>query len=150
MTKRKEIIEGYGNRLDPDNPKLINLTPHPITLCKTNGEKVTINSRFHPAARVILGSCDKYSLKTRDGEITIIEDSGAEVNGLPDPIPGVIFIVSLPVAKACPLREDIATIWGPKREGAAPAKGLFMRKNKSSLSSEMRVGRNCDQQKEDH
>ena len=75
--------------------RIVNLTPHPVTLVTTDGDEVVIQPEENPA-RI-------PTTTTPDGEINGIpvvrEALGNADDVLPAPQPGVVYIVSRPVAE---------------------------------------------------
>ena len=101
---------------------LINLTPHDIIITDENCNPILVIPRHvgrSPARvrqeRKIIGKIrtssigldDQKQIRMKDVEIQISRNEYGEVEGLPDPIPGVYFIVSLMVAQALPERGDL-------------------------------------------
>lgn len=95
--------------------KIINLTPHPITLANSNDEIVltipSSGSARLATTQKVVGEINGFSVnKTFYGQ----------VEGLPDPIVDTIFVVSLLVAQQVSERDDVvAPDSGPSalREG---------------------------------
>lgn len=71
----------------------INLTPHNICVLKQNGETQTIP----PSGTVCRCSATTKLIDVID-DIEIIETTYGELEGLPEPQPGVIYITSTPAA----------------------------------------------------
>lgn len=85
--------------------KLINLTPHQITLVIDDGEGDFIDHAVEPSgsiARVSMTEVEAGKLQDEWGNdfIPIIRRVPAEVEGLPEPTPDTIFIVSSMVLDA--------------------------------------------------
>lgn len=83
--------------------KIINLTPHPITLLGENGDVLVTLPKCENAPRCsqttrVIGSVDG---------VTLTETSFGDVSGLPEEINGVRLIVSRLVLTACPSRKDL-------------------------------------------
>ena len=83
--------------------KIINCTPHPITMCNAQGE---IYFTF-PKGEII----PRLSVKTVDaspiGEIPTTITEFGEVENLPEKVEGTFLIVSQLVKSACPNRSDL-------------------------------------------
>lgn len=82
--------------------KLVNLTPHPVHLIRDDGTTTTIQPEPVPA-RVATTTREVGDI---DG-VPIVEERYEEVAGLPDPKPGVVYVVSRVVAAARPERRDL-------------------------------------------
>jgi hypothetical protein len=92
--------------------KLINLTPHPVTVAG-----ITIAPEATPAR------CGEVT--TPEGALTVDEATVpvfavrlGEVTGLPDEAPDVCYVVSRPVAEAQPWRSDLLIPHLPVRVGS--------------------------------
>lgn len=75
--------------------EFVNLTPHPITLVRENGETTTI-----PPSGVVARVAVK---REKIGELNgfpVHRSIFGEVEGLPEPQDGVVYIVSFPVLQA--------------------------------------------------
>ena len=86
---------------------LRNLTPHPVTLLNTDEVAVTIA----PAGQIPRVELTRYevdAISTRHGRIRMTETLlGSQVDGLPDPVDGVLLIVSRLAMEAVPERVDL-------------------------------------------
>lgn len=82
--------------------KLVNLTPHPITLILPSGESMVIEPS---------GLLARVSAHTEVcggiGVIPITRTVYGDIEGLPEPNNKEIYIVSSLVAQRCPDRDDI-------------------------------------------
>jgi hypothetical protein len=82
---------------------LVNLTPHPINLLSEEGEALELQSSG--VARIAMtahqaGYIARYRLAfLKPGDI----------DGLPAPLPGVVYVVSALVAQAVPERADVVS-----------------------------------------
>jgi hypothetical protein len=83
--------------------KLINLTPHEITFIGEDGNIITTVAPSGSIARV---GVSKKVIGMLDG-IPIKQSVFGEVEGLPEPEPNTVFIVSSLVAARCPERADV-------------------------------------------
>ena len=86
--------------------KLVNLTPHSITIW--DGDEVVVD--VEPSGSMARCTEDRRPGDpiTVDGhEIPINSVGFGEVVGLPDPVPGVGYVVSRAVAETVPGREDV-------------------------------------------
>jgi hypothetical protein len=81
--------------------KLINLTPLEINLC---GTKIAASGK---EARVAVTRAIVETAEICGMFVLIGTDTVGEVTGLPEPVEGVGYIVSLMVRKALPQRKDI-------------------------------------------
>jgi hypothetical protein len=90
--------------------KLINLTPHKITVFLLNDvhnrEKIEIQPEKMPARRYVRVKISEY-IFIGSHAIPIYETFFGEVENLPDPKPDTYYIVSRAVAEACPNRTDL-------------------------------------------
>lgn len=88
--------------------KLVNLTPHDITLINRNNNE---NTLVIPASGVIARLSSKTvvtDMVTIDGfYVDLTETRYGEIENLPDPEDGTIYIVSSLVAGQCPDRSDV-------------------------------------------
>lgn len=87
--------------------KLINLTPHPVTIITESGQ-VTIQPEDTPA-RVAMLPEEPFGTVEVDGvSVPIVHTASADhTTGLPDQQDGVYLIVSMQVAGAIPGRMDL-------------------------------------------
>ena len=81
---------------------IVNLTPHPLHIYKKDGDILTINPTA-PAARVSSQVEAVYEV----GDIPITRTTFGEVENLPDPCPGTIYVVSMLVQQAALGRIDL-------------------------------------------
>lgn len=84
--------------------KIINLTPHPITLVNSDGSIIKSWAKSETPAR-----CNQTTegVKTLKGGIIITRTEFGEVYDLPKQRDGVLYIVSRLVLAACPNRTDL-------------------------------------------
>jgi hypothetical protein len=75
--------------------RFVNLTPHPITIYITESEKLTI-----PPSGVVARVSAREEKVGSIGDIPIVKTTFGQVEGLPAPQPGVIYIASLLVLQA--------------------------------------------------
>jgi len=81
--------------------KLVNLTPHNITIVDENCKPIAIIPRSGVVARVSQIRNPLYNLILDNGvEIPVVENTYGEVQGLPDPDEDTYYIVSVIVANA--------------------------------------------------
>jgi len=91
--------------------KIVNLTPHSIILYTDEGKKIEIPpsgtiARVHESTEII----GKIQVET-DGNIPVIRKTLGQVENLPEPREGTIYIVSLIVAQALAgTRSDVYVI----------------------------------------
>lgn len=84
---------------------LVNLTPHPVNILTEDGEIIV-----PPAGTV--ARCQQYReiighIEVNGKQIPITRTRFGQVEGLPDPQPDTLYIVSALVAQACPDRRDL-------------------------------------------
>ncbi len=84
--------------------KLVNLTPHTITIFKENGEVVELP----PSGQIVRVKVVQEPAGEING-IPVVRSGFGEVEGLPPPKPGVVYVVSSLVAQAVARlgREDV-------------------------------------------
>lgn len=84
--------------------KLINLTPHPITLRLPDGTDMTLASEGVARVATIPGALrDHYGIPVP----TYASPAYGEVEGLPGPVEGTAYVVSLMVLARCQGRRDV-------------------------------------------
>lgn len=88
---------------------IINLTPHPITIVMGE-EKVVI-----PSSGVIARCKEEVEIIGDINGIPVIRKKFGQVENLPEPIPGTVFIVSALVAQAA-RRSDVLCPGDPVRD----------------------------------
>lgn len=96
---------GCGSPVDlpgPDQIRIVNLTPHTVTVLRENEEPI----EYPPSGTVARCATQRRVIGSLNG-IPINQTEYGEVSGLPDPAPGVYYIVSALVAQALPQREDL-------------------------------------------
>lgn len=80
-----------------------NLTPHALNVRALDGDYVTLAPDSRGAARVIYDRLPPEQATLNGHEIAIsVAGSPREIIGLPDPEPGVVFVVAKAVADAAP------------------------------------------------
>jgi len=101
----RNIVEACGGAVGAPAVKIVNLTPHEVTV-KTDGGEIVI-----PPSGQVARCAEKRSpapaLETEMGSIPVSRASYGAVEGLPDPQPGVVYIVSALVLAAVPERRDV-------------------------------------------
>jgi len=85
--------------------KLINLTPHPITIL-SDGGSISIAPADKPV-RCTVSTIRVGTINFEGVEIPLTSSKFGKVEGLPDPQPDTFLIVSRVVAEALPEREDL-------------------------------------------
>lgn len=85
--------------------KLINMTPHAITLIV--GDMQTVIQPSGAVARCTTQRNVVGSLTVNGIEVPVTETIFGTVTGLPEPVEGTGYIVSALVAQACPDRHDL-------------------------------------------
>jgi hypothetical protein len=96
----------------PMTPVLVNLTPHPITVCGLLVEPAETPARCEQ-------SWDNHEPAEVYGVLIPVKSpSFGAITGLPNPTQGLMFIVSLPVAQAAwgQGRTDVFTVGDPIRD----------------------------------
>ena len=83
--------------------KLVNLTPHAITFVNDNTDPILV---VEPSGAVARVSTRTETIGSIAG-IPVTQTVFGEVEGLPDPKDGVVYIVSSLVAQRCADREDV-------------------------------------------
>jgi len=79
--------------------RLVNLTPHPITLISPDGEQVTVPPSG-TVARVAERMESLGEVVVEGVVVPVVKRSFGELEGLPEPEPGVLYVVSALVAEA--------------------------------------------------
>jgi len=112
--------------------KLINLTPHPLTLRDANGEDTVIP----PSGAVARVAMVAGALEHVEGVPIPIAgaDQPGPVQGLGEPRPGVLYIVSAMVGSYCRGRHDVVV------PGTGPADGAI-RNAKGHIAAVTRLKR---------
>lgn len=90
--------------------KLVNLTPHTVTIVDSQGKKLSIPpegvvprvQELHPHVGELNYEGVQIPL------VRAVYPDGQAVQGLPEPQPGVLLLVSRMVFDACPNRTDLA------------------------------------------
>ena len=86
--------------------KLINLCPHDITIVDEEGHIIIVLP--HEEGRVArVATTETPRENTLGYPFPVVHREWGDVSGLPDPEPGVAFVVSAPVVSACPGRADL-------------------------------------------
>ena len=98
---------------------IVNLTPHEINFVTDTGERVLDIPASGRIARV---SVQTSVVGTFSG-IPITQNVYGEVENLPEPQPGTIYVVSLPVAQRVPDRPDVFIPNELVRDGSGVIKG---------------------------
>ena len=94
---------------------IINLTPHSITVVPDGGGAIV-----YPAPPPGVSAARVVVVSTRDGDLPdgcpTVRMSRGDVQHLPDPADGVMYIVSRMVADAVPSRRDLLVPGAPVRD----------------------------------
>ncbi len=86
--------------------QLVNLTPHVVRIFGQDGE--TLLAEIFPSGEV--ARCSVTSTEVgRVGDVPLFAAVFGQVDGLPEPRPETIFIVSMLVRSALPNRVDLAS-----------------------------------------
>ncbi len=101
---RRVVSEAIGMM----SVKLVNLTPHPLTIILANGQALTLQPPPDtPTPRVEDAREADYSLVHDDYVVRTNVVTPGDVMNLPEPQPGVVLIVSRITAEAAPDRGDL-------------------------------------------
>lgn len=96
-------IEDTDDTTGEEPMRIVNLTPHPVTLVTTNGDEVVIPPQETPV-RI-------PATTTPAGEVggipVVVEQLGDADSVLPAPQPGVVYVVARPVAERATHRSDL-------------------------------------------
>ena len=108
MQRENPAVPGYPvNKIFGGNMKIVNLTPHKINIL--DGENRSVMA-VHASGQVARCSTKRVQVGDLDG-IQINKTSFGELEGLPSPETGKVYIVSMLAATAAkqqyPEREDI-------------------------------------------
>lgn len=87
--------------------KIINLTPHEISIISESGEVV----RRYPASGQIARAASTTEIIGELDGVPVARQQFGEVSGLPDPEPGTVYLVSLVVGQAMKGQRD--DLYGP-------------------------------------
>lgn len=94
---------------------LINLTPHDIAIYSVNRDIIAQIPRTGQVARVKTVATENGEFEINRHLVPVVSNRFGEVEDLPDPRKGVMYIVSLPVVQAVKNRPDvIAPDTGPE------------------------------------
>lgn len=95
--------------------KLVNLTPHPVTIY--SGEQIVIQQQPDgPVARCVETRTIAAPVTLNGHTIPVSVVGFGQVDGLPDPQPGVLYVVSRAVAETVPHRDDVVYPYGQVRD----------------------------------
>jgi len=83
--------------------KLVNLTPHEVTIYDENGN---VKLRIPPSGQVARVKSRQVKIGEING-IPVFKTEFYDIEGLPDPQPDTVYIVSLLVLQACRDRKDL-------------------------------------------
>ena len=87
--------------------QLVNLTPHPFNLVDSNGDIVlSLDGADNPPRVDVQDSFDQ-TIQVDGNDVDVFQNSYGDVQNLPDPQDGVLYIVSRMVVNACPDRDDL-------------------------------------------
>ncbi len=109
-----QVKEDTVNRNMTDGFELVNLTPHEITILSETGARVASIPPSGSVARL----ARSRRARGRIGDVPISEVEYGGATGVPDPMPGVRYIVSLVTALAVTSRDDLLAPWGEVRNKA--------------------------------
>jgi len=87
-------------------PRLVNLTPHNIVVF-TDEKRGFIVPPSGTVARVSVRQEEVGTIEVEDLNVPIVKNSWGEVTGLPEPQPGVVYIVSALVLSRVKGRHDV-------------------------------------------
>lgn len=101
MTK-EEIRKAMSTAEVVDGVTLLNATPHVLNIVQRDGSVLTL------ASSGIVPRCESNEVIDQAiGLIEVTRQTLGHVQGLPDPVPGLYFIVSRLVASAADNRDDL-------------------------------------------
>lgn len=86
-----------------ENVTIINLTPHTINVLGTDNQPVMA---IEPSGQLARLSTSRECIGSVNG-IPVNATVMGDLTGLPDPQPGIVYLVSLAAAKAVPDRDDV-------------------------------------------
>lgn len=89
------------------NNQVINLTPHSITLVGEGNAPILTIPASGQVARCKASTVSVGSISINGVIIPLTDTEMGDVTGLPEEQEGVLLIVSLAVAQACPDRHDL-------------------------------------------
>ena len=85
---------------------LVNLCPHDVTIVDGDGNVIVVLP--HEEGKLARVATTEIPAENTLGySFPVVHREWGQVTGLPDPQPGVAFIVSAAVVSACPGRKDI-------------------------------------------
>ena len=87
--------------------KIVNLTPHSISFVDPNGNPVLTVEPSGTLARVSTKIVQTGQRRFGDMVLPVTETEFGEVEGLPDPEKGTVYLVSSLVAQRCKGRGDV-------------------------------------------
>lgn len=93
--------------------RVVNLTPHPVTIIGSDNMKITIKNEPVPARAIQDITHHMMSLPLSDNitlDVRLHESTGTKLVGLPEPKEGVIYIVSTLVAQLARRQDLIAPL----------------------------------------
>lgn len=100
--EEKMIKKAMSTAVVIDYVTLINATPHPLNIVQRDGSVLTL------ASSGIVPRCESNEVIDQAiGLIEVTRQTLGHVQGLPDPVPGLYFIVSRLVASAADNRDDL-------------------------------------------
>lgn len=102
-----------------NNMTIINLTPHEVNFVSADDKKIL----DVPASGMIARVCVQTSVVGTFNGIPVTQNLYGDVENLPEPQPGTIYIVSLPVAQRVPERDDVFLPNELVRDGSGVIKG---------------------------
>lgn len=105
---RPRVSDGQPDLPIADGVSLVNLTRHPVVLYRRGGSKITIPCDGRVATFVREGRSSDV-LRTDYGEVPVQYGTTLDgrVEGLPEPVPGVYYIVPAMLRQSQPRRTDL-------------------------------------------
>lgn len=102
--------------MHPEDVTLVNLTPHPIRIYGPGADdSMPPEVVIEPSGSVARIGCDELGAgMSMAGNSHIVVEYG-RIEGLPDPRPGVDYVVSLLIALAAKHRNDLLAPYGEVR-----------------------------------
>lgn len=107
-------LADYLEQLMSNGVNMVNLTPHVVTFYGPDGTTIL---RTVPSSGVARAAQERETIGDING-IPVSRTSYGTVEGLPDPVPNTIYIVSVLTAQAAPNRTDLYIVDDIVRDNA--------------------------------
>src|SRR5690606_16307745 len=109
---------GTDNTAEGSDMRIINLTPHPVTLVTTGGDEVVVPPEEAPV-RIPATTNPAGEI---NGIPLVTEQLGDANSVLPAPQPGVVYVVARPVAERATHRTDLVVPTNVERSNGRPVR----------------------------